>query len=206
MPSTLIEAMVARLQRTAPFHGKPVMNRPLNTLWHWHEQTLLQLRQPLHHRYLRKPRPKLKVYDEAIQAGLAILAAFASETHVKQAIVRIGADNRLDAISFQPRPFAAAWNRTHAISPGALADAMMDPMSGAEVPRMHVADMIHLAGKVSLAIANKVTDDGDISGHATFEFNRNPNAPETLVLVTYRPHDTPQGAASRHFEMLIPSA
>ena len=107
MPNSLIAAFVEGLRSTVPFHNLPVTNRPTEELWSAHNTCLLQLRLPLYYDRLRKPQPKQKAYDQAIQSGLAILSSFAAVVDTRQMIVRIerGAP---EAISFQPRPFSGA--------------------------------------------------------------------------------------------------
>lgn len=53
--------------------------------------------------------------ERRIQAGLAILGAFARAVDTRQAIVRIER-GQLAATPFRPRPSAADWNREHALS------------------------------------------------------------------------------------------
>ena len=188
MPSTLVEAIVAAIRLTVPFRTLPAMTRPLDELWHAHNSTLLSLRLPLYHNRLHKPRPRPKAYDAAIQAGLAILGAFARAVTTRQAIVRIER-GQLAAISFQPRPFAANWNREHALSPGALADAMTDPLTmTGQQPTVSTGDMIHLAGKVAMTVADIASNGVQANGTATFEFGTAPGT-QPVVRVVYRPKE-----------------
>lgn len=186
--TSLIAAIVEGLQQTVPFHSLPATTRPINALWFAHTQSLLQLRLPLYHTRLRKPRPKQKVYDEALQAGLAVLASFAREVGTQRAIVRV-AEGTLDAISFQPRPFAANWNRQPALSPGALADPTLDPLTlTGQMPIVSTGDMLHLAGKVALVMADVSAAAAGVhrgSGTATIEFPSNPDKPAARLV--YRP-------------------
>ena len=151
MPDTLIAAVVEGLRQTVPFHRLPATSRPTEALWSAVNDTLLQLRLPLHHARLGKPRPKQKVYDAAIQSGLAVLGAFARQVGTSQAIVRI-AGGAPEAISFQPRPFGANWTREHGITPVALQSSWSDPLlerDPGEGPRLltrdvATRDIIHL--------------------------------------------------------------
>jgi hypothetical protein len=136
-----------------PFASLPAMSRPLDELAFAHEYTLLALRLPLHHRRLRKARPKPKLYDAAIQPGLAILGAFAQQMGTRQAIVRLE-NGKPSAISFQPRPFEANWTREHALSPEALHDPTTDRLLLSDtLPRVSTGDMVHLAAKIALAVS-----------------------------------------------------
>ncbi len=192
MPDSLITAVVEGLRHTVPFRGLPATSRPTEQLWTAHNDTLLLLRLPLYHDRLRKPRPKQKVYDAAIQAGLAVLGAVARETDTHQAIVRI-ADGEPDAISFQPRPFGANWTREHGITPTALQQSWSDPLlecdpvMGSVSLTMDVStrDIVHLAAKVALAVVKSTTTSSHPSGTATFTFTRRSFLPEARVV--YRP-------------------
>lgn len=88
MTDELITGLVESLRRTLPFQSLAVTNRPHEALWRAHNETLLALRLPLYHARLGRARPKPKGYDTAIQAGLAILGAFAHVTGTRQAIVQ----------------------------------------------------------------------------------------------------------------------
>jgi hypothetical protein len=180
----LIAAIVRSLRDTLPFASLPAMSRPLDELAYAHDYTLLALRLPLHHRRLRKARPKPKLYDAAIQPGLAILGAFAQQMGTRQAIVRLE-DGAPSAISFQPRPFEANWTREHALSPHALADPTTDRLLLSDtLPRVSTGDMLHLAAKVALAVVDKT--EAEANGTATFQFVAGkPFRP--MVRVVYRP-------------------
>jgi hypothetical protein len=194
MSTSLAEAIVAGIRESAIFQDLPVMIRAENTLWEAHERVMLWLRLPLYHRRLHKAAPKPNAYNDSIQAGLTLLNAFARATGTKQAIVRLSGDH-LGGISFQPRPFEANWTPRHTLSPPALVHPETDPlMLHGQLPRIQTSDFIHLAGKLALAIADRATDGGDRSGHATFEFG-------DTTRVVYRPRNAPHTKAS-HIEVL----
>jgi len=184
--------MIEGLRSTVPFHGLPVTNRPTEELWTAHNDALLQLRLPLYYDRLRKPQPKQKAYDQAIQSGLAILSSFAAVVDTRQAIVRIerGAP---EAISFQPRPFGANFIRQYGISPVALQVSWTDPLLEAHpingrsslTTAVSTRDILHLAGKVATALALQVEHRTLPSGHATFLFTREGHRP--MARVVYRP-------------------
>jgi hypothetical protein len=192
MPNPLVAAFVEGLRDTVPFRSLPVTNRPLEELWQAHNDTLLKLRLPLHFSRLGKPQPKQKAYDAAIQTGLAELSSFASVVGTNQVIVRIerGAPK---AISFQPRPFAVNWVRPHGISPVALQTNWTDPLLTHDdfdgrithTTAVSTRDVVHLAGKVALALARQVEHGTHPSGHATFIFNPRGEVPGGRIV--YRP-------------------
>jgi len=193
--TSLIEAMVEGLRQTAPFQSLPAMTRPQDQFWHVLNNTLLQLRQPLYHQYLHKPVPKDKVYDEAIQSGLAILHVYAANTGTHQAIVRL-MNGHTDAISFQPRPLGANWTAQHLLQPQALLDSDKDPLTTAGgLPEVSTLDMLHMAGKVARAFAMcSVGPKVPSNGTATFEFAKTDN--QTPARLIYRPRDLPHSAPS----------
>jgi hypothetical protein len=192
MPNPLIAAFVEGLRQTMPFHSLPASNRLTETLWTAHNDTLLRLRLPLYYDRLRKPRPKQKTYDAAIQSGLAVLGSFALLTGTAQAIIRIDRSTA-QAISFQPRPFGANWIVKHGITPAAMQVSWTDPLlerDPMEVPRLltldvSTRDILHLAGKVALAVVNSTTTDPRSNGVATFTFARTGTQPKARVV--YRP-------------------
>jgi hypothetical protein len=201
--TSLVAAMVEGRLQTVPFHKLPATTRPINALWFAHTHALLQLRLPLYHTRLRKPRPKQKVYDEALQAGLAVLASFAREVGTHRAIVRID-KGTLDAISFQPRPFAANWNRSPSLSPDALADPTTDPLTlTGQLPTVSTGDMLHLAGKVALVMADiaAAEDHPDYppSGTVTIEFP--PNAEKPAAHLVYRHLNLAHAFRARFLEL-----
>jgi hypothetical protein len=192
MTNELIKGVVDALRRTPPYRSLPVTNRPHDALWHAHNDALHMLRLPLHHQYLRKPRPKPAAFDAAIQAGLAILASFAWVIGTRQAIVRIS-DGQRQAISFQPRPFGTNWTAEHAISPVSLHSNVLDPLlapsppiEARAQPRLEVPtrDILHLAGKTALVLMNS-TGGEHKTGHVTFVFDN--SGPEPRARAVWRP-------------------
>jgi len=190
MPNSLVAAFVDGLRQTVPFHSLPVTNRPTEELFEAHNTCLLQLRLPLYYDRLRKPRPREKTFDAAIQSGLAILSSFAATVGTHQAIVRIerGAP---EAISFQPRPFSGAnWVRPHSISPVAiqadLTDPLLeiDPIDARSTLTMPVStrDVLHLAGKVATVLALQAEHRTLPSGTATFIFTKDGATPTGRVV------------------------
>jgi hypothetical protein len=180
-------AMLDTLRQTVAFQDlAAATGRPHEVLWNAYTQTLLGMRLPLYYRRLRKPEPKPKVYEAAIQSGLAIVTAFALATGVKQAIVRLAA-GRIDALSFQPRPFAANWTATHALAPPALHNRATDPLvAGTPRPSLETADLLSLCGKVALLLNYRAfgldIDNGAVTdGTTTFGF-----APAPAALVVFR--------------------
>jgi hypothetical protein len=145
---------------------------------------------PLHYRRLGKSRPKPKAYDEAIQMGLAILACFAHCADTHRAIIRINA-NAGEAISFQPRPWGANWTAAHALSPDALLDPGLDPLTmHGQLPQVSTADILHLSRLTALAFIDHVGQEppGEIRASATFEFvTLDDNRPTARLL--YRPFE-----------------
>lgn len=185
MTNPFLEGLIEGLQQSVAFKDLVVMNRPPDTLWHAHNTALLQLRLPLYAYRLqpKKAAPKAKIYDEAIQSGLAILAAFAQQAGTNQAIVRL-TDKWFDSISFQPRPSGANWTAEHAITPEALHEPLTDPLIGENNwAAVWTGDMLHLAGKTALAYAHK-NHNGE--GTATFEFFETAQGGPCARLV-YRP-------------------
>ena len=127
--------------------------------------------------------------ERHIQAGLAILGAFARAVNTRQATVRI-VYGQLAAISFQPRPFAANWNREYALSPGALADPTTDPLDLTSLrPMVSTGDMIRLAAKTAMAVAGMASNGAQADGTVTFAFATAPSSPPA-VCVVYQPKDT----------------
>jgi hypothetical protein len=202
--SDILEGIVEDLRATAPFHGLPVTNRPHSALWAAYNRTLLALRMPLYHQRLGKPRPKSKAYDDAIQMGLAILASFAHQSGTHRAIVRIN-HGAGEAISFQPRPWAANWTALHALQPDALLDPNQDPMTEHGLrPQVSTADVLHLSRLVALAFI-KAGDEPplEVRGTATFEFLVNDWSQPTARII-YRPFGNPHLPA--HIDVLRHSA
>jgi hypothetical protein len=185
--SDTLEGIARALRETHPFHNLPATSQHHQTLWTAYNRTLLALRLPLYHNRLGKPRPKQTAYDEAIQMGLALLAAFAHHAGTHQAIVRI--DGNGEAISFQPRPWAANWTAQHALSPEALQDAERDPLTQhGQRPQVSTADIVHLPRLVALAfIKAKHTSSHRASGTATFEFYTN-NWDQPSTRLCWRPY------------------
>ena len=192
MPPPLVAAFVEGLRSTVPFRSLPATGRPTEELWSAHNSVLLQLRLPLYHQRLGKPRPKEKVYEEAIRSGLGALATFASLIGTCQATVRIERGSR-EAISFQPRPFGANWTLVHCIQPVALQVDWTDPMltyddiDGRQTLTKAVStrDIIHLAGKVALATAHLTEHTTFPSGTATYTFHGPDTCPRGQIV--YRP-------------------
>lgn len=180
MSNIFLEGFLEGLRMTAPFTDLSAKSRPKTMVWDAYDSTLLALRHPVHHAYLRKPALKPAAHDASIQAGLAVLAAFARGLNTRQALVRIEGD-RCQTISFQPRPFGCNWTAAHAISPESLQGDWKDPLlEGIEsTPFGNVVStrkVVHLAGKVALAIAHR-TGNWDASGQLTFEFEPNWRVP-----------------------------
>lgn len=183
MSYPLLEAFAEGLWLTTPFQHLPATTRLQDLVWIAANSTNSALRLPLYNEYLRKPRPKTKVFDEAIQSGLAVLAAFAHAAGTRQAVVRLG-EGQLQAISFQPRPHGANWTAAHAIAPLELWDNRTDPLptpDSAQAPagmmvEMSTRGILHLAGKTAKAIArlhgeHDNTPKGFVSdATVTFEF------------------------------------
>jgi hypothetical protein len=190
---TLIAALLEGLRHTVPFHTLPATNRPAEQLWTAHNDTLLQLRMPLYHGRLAKPRPKQKVFDTAIQSGLAVLGSFALTTHIPQAVVRLERGSPT-AISFQPRPFGGAnWTPRHGISPTRLQLSWTDPLlernpdeaPGQLTMDVSTRDMLFMAGKVAVATANSAGPNWRPSGTATLTFATTGTRPEARIV--FRP-------------------
>jgi hypothetical protein len=203
MSDQLIAGIVEDLQNTLPFHDKlPVTNRPQNALWAALNRTLLELRLPLHHDRLRKPRPKPAVYDQAVQSGLAILASFARQAGTQRAITPLR-NGIAQKVSFQPRPFDANWTATHALHPPEFCDPKQDPMTRDDprLPQVSIADMLHLARKVAVAFTRSRDDLRTIDGTATFEFMTNNLGQPSAWLVFrdfQRPHEPSVIEVLRH--------
>lgn len=167
-PYPLLEAFAEGLRLTLPFSDLPATTRTTDVIWITANSTNLLLRLPLYSKNLRKPRPKTKTYDQAIQAGLAILASFAHAAGTRQAIVRIAGGSR-EAISFQPRPASANWTHVHAISPTLLHSNMTDPLprpDEALAPAGMMAEVstrgvVHMAGKTALAMLHAIPEEID---------------------------------------------
>lgn len=118
----------------------------------------------------------------------------------RQAIVRIES-GQLAAISLQPRPFAANWNREHALSPEALADPMTDPLTlTSQRLTVSTGDMVHLTGKVAMAVTGVTSNGAQADGTVTFEFGTAPGN-QPAVRVVYRQKDASQSDPA-HVEVL----
>jgi hypothetical protein len=139
------ERICSVLRTTRPFVDLPVTNRPVTDLWSALDSCLMTLRMPLYHKRLRKPPPKPVVYANGVQAGLALVGAFAAGFGTHQAIVS-SKDGWIDRISFQPRPESMNWTASHAISPQALVHR--SPISY----EVSIEDFLHLAAKVVYAV------------------------------------------------------
>jgi hypothetical protein len=198
MPNPHVERIVAALQETKQFHNSmPVTSRPMNALWAAHERALLALRMPMHYDRLRKAKPKPKAYTEAIDLGLAILAAFARVADSQRAIVTFR-DAGAASISFQPRPWGANWTSRHALSSG-LVEPKDDPMTADDpdrLPRVTTGDLLHMARKLTLAFLN-LHDLRHMPGSATFEFLAEPLG----VRMVFNPFGHPEQSV-QHFAEL----
>ncbi len=184
MSNQFLEGFLEGLRLTSPFQHLSGQARPTATIWTAHDASLLALRGPVYQKTLRKPALKPAAHDAAIQSGLAVLASFARAVGTRQALVRIDGD-QCQAISFQPRPFDCNWTAAHAIAPTDLHHDAKDPLlDGA--PLTGIASVVstrrvvHLAGRVALAIAHR-TGDWDPSGQATFEFTNRYERPKARV-------------------------
>jgi hypothetical protein len=142
------ERLCSILRTTRPFANLPVMNQPMATLWSAMDDTLKALRMPLYHKRLRKPPPKPADHLTAIQAGLALVGAFAGTFGTHQAIVS-SRHCWIDRISFQPRPESMNWTAQHAISPQELVHRSTMPYE------VSLEDFLHLAAKVVYAVARR---------------------------------------------------
>jgi len=177
MIPSLLEVFAEFLLLTDPFKGLPAMNRPADTILEASKQTNMALRLPLYYTRLGKPRPKPKIFEEAIQYGLGLLTAFASAADTNQIIVRLK-DGERDAISMQPRLFGANWVRKHGISPANLWNNNTDPMPAPDpalpaeeqASELSTRGMLHMAGKVALAI-QRMDPLTPADGTVTFVFN-----------------------------------
>jgi hypothetical protein len=78
---------------------------------------------------------------------------------------------------------------------------MTDPLTmTGQPPTVSTGDMLHLAGKVAMAVADTAGNGAQANGTATFEFGTSPaNQPE--VRVVYRSKDAPHPQPS-HIEVL----
>jgi hypothetical protein len=142
------ERLCALLRITRPFAHLPVTNRPMTTLWAAMDDALMALRMPLYHKRLGKAPPKSADSAKAIQAGLALLGAFASGFGTRQAIVS-SRNGWIDRISFQPRPEGINWTAAYAISP----QAPVRRASTAIPYAVSIEDFLHLSAKVIYAVA-----------------------------------------------------
>jgi hypothetical protein len=139
------------LRATRPFAKLPATNqRPMNTTWQALNDTLMSMRLPLYHRSLRKPVPTEKVYEAAVQNGLALLGAFAATLGTKQAIVS-SRGRWIDRISFQPRPDGMNWNAAHAISPEYLVQKRASDPNQA----VSLEDFLFMAAKTTYVVARR---------------------------------------------------
>jgi hypothetical protein len=176
MSYPLLEAFADGLRLTVPFNDLPAKTRSPDVILIAHDRTNMALRQPLYSKYLRKPHPKMKVFDTAIQSGLAILASFAHAAGTRQAIVRLESGQR-EAVSFQPRPFNGNWTRVHAISPALLQSNFKDPLPRPDealapagmMSEMSTRGILHLAGKTAMAIARSLPGEPE-AATVTFTF------------------------------------
>lgn len=143
------DRLCVSLRTTKPFASLPVMNQPTAAVWSALNDTLLALRRPLYHHYLHKPPPKPADRAQAIQAGLALIGAFAALFGTRQAIVS-SHHCRIDRISFQPRPEGMNWTGEHAIAPPAL-------VHRASIRQYDVSleDFLHLSAKVVYAVTDR---------------------------------------------------
>jgi hypothetical protein len=189
-----LEEMARSLRQTPAFQNLPAINNR-QAVWDALNGTLLQLRMPLYHRYLRKPVPKDKDFDVAIQSGLTILQAFAATAATRQIIVRF-TGGRTQAVSFQPRPSNANWTADHLLQPGSLLDPDQDPLTaGGGMPQVRTSDMLFLAHKVAWVHATRALKvDAVPDGTATFQFEQTNEGP--TVRLAFRPHDLPTSAPS----------
>lgn len=158
--------LLHRLRTTRPFADMPVTNRPEQDLWRAFDGCLLQLRLPLYHSRLGKPAPKPKQRVDAIQAALALLAAFARTYDTHQAIIT-ARDRWVRAISFQPRPEGLNWTAEYALHPVPNGD---DRHPG-EAARVSVEDLLHLAAKVACVIGGFQPGAIPVDFTATLVFN-----------------------------------
>lgn len=159
--------MLHRLKATRPFADMLVTNRPEKDLWRAFDGCLLQLRLPLYHHRLGKTAPKPKLRDDALQACLALLAAFARAYGTAQAVVTARAQ-WVRAISFQPRPEGMNWTARYALDP-LPGHPVRDP---GEASRVTIADMLHLAAKASCVLAGYQAGAIAEDYTATFQFRR----------------------------------
>jgi hypothetical protein len=202
-PASIVAAIVEDLRSSLPFHGLPAKTRPQNALYQALNQALLSLRMPLHHVRLGKPRPKPAAYDQAIQQGLAILAAFAAATGTQRAIVPLhgGAAGKT---SLQPRPWDVNWTPKHALSPPEFTDPTKDPLTRDDhgLPRVSAGDFVHLPRKLALAFIGAHSEQlAGISGVATFEFQLDDQGRSDVRLILRdrrKPHDPPVMELLRH--------
>jgi len=173
MDEQLVKQMAEQLRALPLFAELPARTRPMNTLWDALNQTLLELRLPLYHVYLRKPAPKAGVRIAAIQCGLAYLGAFAHCTGTNQAIVTT-AGGHPRSISFQPRTDEFNWTAEHAIS------APDDSMLCRHATSVGIEDVLFLAAKVSYAVAGyQAGSAADYT--ATFTFDGRPGNVKVVV-------------------------
>ncbi len=87
----------ARLLRSTPhFHDIDADLSPVGTILEAANRTNMAMRLPLHHRYLRKQRPKEASYDHVTQLALGLLTAYAYATGAKQVIVRLAHDGQFN--------------------------------------------------------------------------------------------------------------
>ena len=149
MNDDIAKRLVERLRLMPPFARLPVTNRPMEDLWQALDQTLHAMRLPLYFRRLGKSQPKEAAYEIAIQSSLAILEAFAAIVGTRQAVLS-SKNGRFTTISFQPRPYGVNWTAEHALTLGNV-DEMFHKVHNAM--HIEVSDMLHLAAKVTLAIA-----------------------------------------------------
>jgi hypothetical protein len=174
------ERLTSILRTTRPYVDLPVTNRAMTDLWSAMDDCLLKLRMPLYYRRFRKRPPKPADYHTAIQAGLALVGAFATGMGTNQAIIS-SRRGWIDRISFQPRPHGMAWSAKHAISPQDLVHAA-HTTGPYEVS---LEDFLHLSAKVVYAVAHH--NAGEIpDATATYAFGRTEDA--ILVDLVVREH------------------
>ncbi len=145
IPDDVIEQMNRQLQDTAIF-PRTVSSRPRANVWRMLDTVLLALRLPLYHQRLGKKAPKPALIDQAIQASLMVLGAYAAASETRQAIVSIQ-DGALRAVSFQPRLHDISWNLPYLISPEAATRTTDGPR-----PHVQIEDMLALSVKLVHAV------------------------------------------------------
>ncbi len=190
----------ARLLRSTPhFHDIDADLSPVGTILEAANRTNMAMRLPLHHRYLRKQRPKEASYDHVTQLALGLLTAYAYATGAKQVIVRLAHDGQLQAISFQPRPYGVGnWTREHSISPAKLWDNDTDPFvappdalrSASQVMDISTRAQMHMAGKLARTVHERMYGPRSkiLGATATIQFGDGqiPPPPRLMARMVYR--------------------